>query len=283
MKFGRNYRITIELEGGEQIIIEPPLTIKFNIQRNNYATVNTMNLQIMNLGANNRSRIFQDRFDFIEKRRITVEAGYGQLTTIFHGEMFQAYSARSGEEIITTIVARDGFGDLSTSFTKATYPAGTSLKELIGNLMGDFPTLEQGTIGDFQGDFKRPVAVNGNTFTLLETYTKNNIYVDLGKVNALQGNEFIQGSVVSFNATQGLLETPRREGAFLTITTLFEPSIMIDQLINYESSVFPEYNGQYKVIGVQHDGIISEAVNGECKSTFSLLLGQELFGRYKEA
>jgi len=41
------------------------------------------------------------------------------------------------------------------------------------------------------------------------------------------------------------------------------------------------YNGQYKVIGMVHSGIISEAVGGSCTSRFNLLLGSRYFGRLK--
>ena len=282
MKFGRRYRITIELDDGQSLIIEPPLTIKFNIQRSSMATTNMMVLEIFNLSELNRSDIFQDRFNFINQKKIIVEAGYASLSTVFIGSIFQASSARVGTDIVTNIVARDGFGDTRNTFTSATFPAGFSFQDLFKQLIGDFPNLVEGKIGNIEGTFKRPVTVNGNTFEIINTYSEGRTFVDLDEINVIKGEEVIEGNIPAFNTETGLLETPRREGSYMTVTTLFEPAIIMSQLIEFNSAILPEFNGQYKVIGVHHQGTISEAVSETCKSTFNLLLGEQLYNKRYE-
>ena len=67
MKFGRNYRLTIEVEDGEAVVIEPPITVQFNVVRNTMASLNHMQLSIYNLSEETQSKIFKDRFNISQK------------------------------------------------------------------------------------------------------------------------------------------------------------------------------------------------------------------------
>lgn len=55
----------------------------------------------------------------------------------------------------------------------------------------------------------------------------------------------------------------------------------MSQVLELNSSVQKVYNGQYKVIGIKHQGIISEAVGGQLITTLNMLLGSDYFGRLK--
>lgn len=280
MKFGRNYRLTVELEDGEAVVIEPPITVEFNVMRATNASINTGTFQIYNLSETRREGIFQDRFNTLNRKKIIFEAGYDKLVTIFQGDIYQADSSRNGSNIVTSIQARDGFGDIRNSQVSETFPAGISIKEILQNLIGGFENVTQGTISEFSETLPRPVAVDGNRFALINKYSGGLAYVDLNKVNVIKNEDAVEGVLPFFNAETGLLETPTREGASLTIKTLFEPSVVMSQLIGFESNIFKKYNGQYKVIGVQHQGTISEAVGGDCSSSFQLLLEGQLFSLY---
>jgi hypothetical protein len=282
MKFGRKYRLTIQAsEGGEDIIIESPFTMKFNVQRSSFASINSASIQVNNLSLETRNLIFKDRFNYDVYRQVTLEAGYDELATIFRGNLYVANSERSGADIITNIVARDGMHDILNTNTYKTYAAGTTVKDVVEDLIGAFPNLTKGEIGVIDGDFKRGVVVNGNTFDALGTYTNNQVFVDNELVYALNGDEVVQADLLVLNAETGLLSTPRRDDAFVQIDTLFEPRITIGQLIEIQSGIEPVYDGQYKVIGVQHQGVISEAIGGNCTSTFNLLLEGQLYGTFK--
>lgn len=280
MKFGRKYRLTIEMnDGGGAIVIEPPFTLQFNIVRSTMATLNTADLTIYNLSPATRDRIYQDRFNFSTYRKVILEAGYDTLSTVFVGSIFEAYSVRQGTDIITNINSRDGGFDVVGTKTYRTIQAGATNAEVVDSLARDFPNLELAAVGQFDQSFKRPVVLNGNTYDLLKRYTGDNVYIDMQKLYALQQNEVIEGDLPVLNASTGLLETPRREDAFFIVTTLFEPRIIMGQQVRLESLILPQYNGNYKVIGVHHQGIISEAEGGSCTSRFNLLIGTQAFGR----
>lgn len=280
-KFGRRYRLTIHMtDDPEIIIIEPPFTIQFNIERGISSSQNTMLLEIYNLGEVLRNRIYQDPWTKFTNNVVILEAGYNNLSVIFTGYIQQASSVRQGSDIVTTISAFDGFLDLVNTQSSKTMAAGALNKDVIQTLIGDFKNLNLGAIGDFAGEFKRPVVLNGNTYVILKQYTNNACYVDLGKVYALQDNEVIGGDIPVIDSSTGLLQTPQRSDAYLNILTIFEPEISLSQVIQLSSEVLPLYDGQYKVIGITHSGIISEAIGGQCTSRFTLLLNNSYFGKF---
>lgn len=277
-KFGRSYRLTIDpQDGGLPITVMMPFTIEFWVQRNTLADLNRLSIDIYNLSEANRSRIFQDRFDLTRNRTLIFEAGYSTLYRIFSGRIFEASSAREGNNIVTRIECRSGQYDVATSQVFQTLqgtPANPlTLGSVFKSLIGVFPTLTLGAVGNFDQKMIRPVVLNGSTWDILKQYAPGQVYIDNNKVFVLQHAEVLaaDGNITVINDSTGLLDTPRRDDAFLTITTLLEAGINMAQLINLQSSIQKGYNGQYKVVGIQHQGMISGAVSGNCRSTFSLL------------
>lgn len=263
-------------DGGPPIIITMPLTAQFWVKRNTMSSMNYMSIDLYNLSKSLRDRIYQDRFT-PRNHTIILEGGYDTLSLMFSGDIYEANSAREGTNIITRIEARTGIYDVTTTMTFQTLDAGKTLKDVFNFLIGQFPTLERGAIGDYNEVLLRPVNLNGNTYDLLKKYSNGDVFIDNGKVYVLKRNEVVPGDIPLISVDTGLLETPRRDDAFLTITTIFEPRVTIDQSIELKSAILPVYNGTYKVCGIMHQGIISGAVNGACRSTFDLNAGNKVF------
>lgn len=271
-KFGRNFRITIDpADGGKPILITMPFTIQFWMQRNTLADLNRLSIDIYNISESNRNRIFQDRFDLTQNKTIAFEAGYSTLYQIFQGRIYEASTARDGTNLITRVEARDGLYDIASSQTFQTLQSGQTLGQVIRYLASQFPTLGIGAIGNLPQIFNRPIVLNGSTWDLLKKYSDSQVYIDSGKIYVLGDAEAVAGQVYLINDSTGLLDTPRRDEGFLTVTTLLEAGINMAQLVNVASTVQPVYNGQYKVIGINHSGTISGAVGGDCRSVLSLL------------
>ncbi|TDE17721.1 baseplate hub protein [Dyadobacter psychrotolerans] len=282
MKFGRQYRLTLEMDDGQQaIIIEPPFTLQFSVERNALASLNAATLIIYNLSEITRGRILHDRFDTTKLRTVILEVGYETLATIFVGTIRSAGSMRQGSNIITTVIADDGGFDTTNTLSFETIQAGATIGDVVKTLIGDFPNVNQGVVSGMDAKLSRPVVLDGNTWEQIKKYTKLSAFIDLNKVHVIQDNEVIIGELDVIDSSTGLLETPRREESYLSVTTLLEPRIIIGQAISLESTIAPVYNGQYKVIGASHQGIISEAIGGQCQSRFSLLMGNQLYGAYK--
>lgn len=285
-KFGRSYRLVIDpKDGGDEIVISLPLTINFTVQRDTQASLNHLDIDIYNLSESVRNRIFQDRF-VRNDRTITLEAGYDSLSQIYKGNIFYAHSWRNGTNIITSISSLDGSFDVGQKMTFQTLSAGSTIKEVLEYLVGDLTknsnTLTRGAIGDFPDVLQRPVVLNGNTYDLIKKYSQGQVFIDMGRVYVLKNNEVIPGDLPLISPETGLLDTPKRDAAYLTVNTLFEPRVTTGQEVQLQSSILPVYNGQYKVLGVNHSGMISAAVGGQCHSIFKLLTGSEIFGGYNQ-
>jgi hypothetical protein len=279
VKFGRNYRITIDpKDGGPVIVIAMPLTVQFWMKRNTMASLNYMSIDVYNLGKSIRDRLFQDRF-FVRDKTITFEGGYDSLSLMYSGNITECSSAREGTNIITRIESLVGVYDVASTLTFQTLDKGKTLKDVFNFLTGEFPTLQRGAIGDYDEVLLRPVTLNGNTYELLKKYSNGDVFIDNGKVYVLKRNEVVDADIPIIDIDTGLLETPRRDDAFLSITTLFEPRVTMKQKIELKSAIMPVYNGTYAVCGIMHQGTISEAVNGSCRSVFDLIIGNKTFKR----
>jgi hypothetical protein len=283
MKFGRSYRVTIDpADDGDAIVVTLPFTVRFWIQRNTMASLNHMTLEILNLNERVRNRVFQDRFALTRYKKVTFEGGYDELSQVFSGEIFEACSYREGVDVVTRIESLSGYFDVSKTRTFTTIDKGKTLGDVFRFLIGEFPNLEFGAVGDYKDVLRRPITMNGNTYDLLKTYSQSQVFIDNGKVFVLRQNEAVKNEVILLDASTGLLETPRRGDGTLVLTTLFEPSVDIQRQVAVKSSVMPIYNGQYLVCGINHSGIISPTVGGNCRSVFDLIAGPPFVGNFVE-
>lgn len=272
MKFDRIYRMRVILDD-QEIVIELPLSIEINVERVARSTINTATFTIYNLSERNQRLIFKDRYRFGANRKwVTFEGGYGDtLTRIFTGDIFQAYTVREGVDVKTVIECRTGYQDLGTTRIDKTFAAGITLHELIDNLIGEFTYLQKGEIGGENPTFNRPVSISGTVFDALRTYTRNTVFIDEDKVSVADVNEVSTDFATVISPDTGLLDTPLREETFLTVNTLFDPQPSLNGVVELRSETAPIYNGQYRVIGATHTGIISGAVGGSLTSKFNLL------------
>lgn len=279
VKFGKTFKLTIQMNDNpnQAIVIEPPFTIDFDINRDMEATANTGNFKIYNLSPSTRKEIFQDLFDVKSIRKIIFEAGYNnKLSTLFVGTLKTAYSSRPGANIITEINAwDDGFGSMMTYFINKTYSAGWTQKDIAKAQMKGMAAssgMEMGEVGELDTNPNpRGISLVGNGFALLNKTTNGLVFIDNNRINALRPHEVIDGLVQVIDSSTGLLGTPKRQDAKLSVDCIFEPRILVGQVIEIDSDVQPEYNGQYKVIGIHHTGTISETVAAECKTEIQLL------------
>ena len=282
-KFNRNYILTIDPKDGEPVIVvQPPFTIRFHMKRDIVASLNNISIDIYNLSLSNRRRIYQDTFNLQEKyingvnvgrSSVSLQIGYGStLYQVYSGDIFLASSVREGTDLITHIEGLSGAFDVASGNINTTLVAGTTLAQVFKALIAALPNVQYGCVGNWNMVFPRAIVLNGNAWQLIQQYSGNRGYIDNGKAYVLQDNEaLIATSLTTLDASSGLLETPRREFAFMTVTTLLEAGVTINQILNINSAVEPVYNGSYKVVGFQHAGVISGAVSGDCRTTFFLL------------
>jgi hypothetical protein len=96
----------------------------------------------------------------------------------------------------------------------------------------------------------------------------------------LSDDDAFEGVVPVIDDESGLLGVPQHEDAILKVDIIFEPRLMIGQIVDIQSRVAPMFNGQYKIYGIRHEGEISDAESGLATTTLEMLVGSQVYGRF---
>lgn len=286
-KFGRKFNLGLQTNEStrealmEFLKISMPFTVQFSITRNLMSSLNTATFTIYNLSKKNRNLIFKDRFTPIYKR-VYFEAGYSNLSLCFQGSIFSAFSERRGPDIVTIIESKDGGYDTNKASLSRTFNKGVTRKDINEAAIDSFEVLKKGNMAGVE-DYttQRATVIDSNSIQVLKK-NSSGLFIDLETVNILKDNQVFRGEVPLISTETGLLGTPKRQDSYITVDSMFEPAINIGQAVEVRSQVQKQFNGQYKVIGINHNGVISGAISGEARTKLSLLLPDQLTGKFEE-
>lgn len=281
----RIYRLTVQNvdEYGfpidkKAIIIENPISIKFSVNRTLFAEVNTLDAEIYNLKPDTYNQLFFDYFN-CEYRTVVLEGGYETtgLSTIFVGDMWTCYTHREGANVITKMHCIVGLKTLAAQ-TDVTLN-GVSRDKVLAQVSKDM-NLDLEIYSGADTKFTRPVTLRGNSMAIAQQYSGDSAFIDNRKLIILDDNDCIKGYVPLINDESGLLGVPQHENALLSVDIIFEPRIIVGQIIEINSRIHPMFNGQYKVYGIKHEGVISGAESGRATTTLEMLVGSQIYGRF---
>ena len=285
-KINRHYKLTIETSDGGTVEIADPITIEFTVTRNIAISLNKGIFKIYNLGLANRTKLFQDRFRIKDKgtgefyKKIILQAGYNQLSTIFVGNILSAFPTRQGGDIIMNIEAYDGLYGQANSITSITLNKGTKIDDVVDTISSDLLEIKKGIIASQEGVLQKATAFFGNTYNIIVDLFKDkaDVFIDNEQLFVLNSNEVFIGQIPLIKSETGLLSVPVRQQTYVEVDIVFEPRIGVAQIVELKSSVNPLFDGQYKVYGVTHDATISGAVSGDAKTKLQLYIGSALLG-----
>lgn len=291
-KFGRSYELYVQEQNSAVsllsglatpspltstddgfIKIALPFTIEFDIKRNILSSANVSSIRVLNLSENNRKKIFKPQYDYGSSKQVLLKAGYGtNVPVIFSGFIQEAWSVREFNNFVTQIDSYDGGFAFTNAISDTTFQSGTSISSVLSSLIGDLPGVSHGVIGNYPGTLSRGNAYSGATVDLLRSLSGGGFFIDNGKAHVLRDNECLDGAIQVINSQSGLLGTPKLEGGvYVVFEMLFEPRLSIGQIIQLDSITGANFNGFYKVVGVHHKGMISDAVCGDATTTVQLL------------
>ncbi len=286
------YKLTVQIGSTATAIeIESPIGMKAKIQRDTGASLNSGNIIIYNLSESRRNLIAKTRYNTAQYTIVKLSAGYNKnaLGQIFVGNILEAYSIRSGNNIETHILAQDGGFAANNAYINKTYNAGFTFRNLINEIVSTITNvktpqgiinsgIELGKIGNIQPDksFSRSVALNGNSFTILNKYFQYQTFMDNEILHMLASNDVFVGQVFLISSNTGLLGTPVIYDNALDVETIFEPQILVGQVVELESSIFKNINGQWKVQGIYHTLDIIEGGSCRAMTRLNLFLGNAI-------
>ena len=285
-KFNRQFILRIENDEGDYHEITSPLTCEFNITRHNLAATNVANFVLYNLSSVIRNSIYKYSGDVWTVRQIEFYAGYeqmngGQLPRCFKGQVLNCFSVRQGSDYRTEIEAFEMFPELILDQISENIYKNTPLSLAINRIAGSVKGLGAVTISKtYSETTKRTVSMMGCPYEILvalskgNSYTESNFYTDSNNAYFILPTELINGEnlveIVAANDT-GLLGTPRYFNEKLEVDMIFEPRIIPSQLVTVEAFDDMMFNGDYKLVGFIHAGIISGAIGGDCRTTMTLV------------
>lgn len=292
-KFGRKYRITVypvqilrnkvfsPIVGKETIQIELPFTVKMNINRNILASSNKGTFSIYNLKETKRNDLFRDFYDPLAHRRITVQAGYDEpLPIVFDGNMEFCVSVRdSGEtNFITEIQAYDWSFPLINAYTNTNFSGQVPKQRVVDQIIKDITDfgpegqkVKRGYVHQYDDSEKVSNGVfSGWSWDLLKRETENSCFIDNGEIHVVYEGEHYGNTVHEVSSDTGLLGAPKRSETYVVAETVFDPTIRVGSLVRLNSRSQKIFNGEYKVLGVQHFGTISGAVSGKMQTNITL-------------
>ena len=292
IKYDRNYVLNAQLNNRNDIQVQYPLTLEFNITRKVWSSLNSCIFRVRNLKLSSRESILHDKMDYSIQPYLRLSAGYGPAPwpQIFNGRVMQAYSFKdSGSpDFITEWQGWDFGQTVSSAFSNINLSGSTgepvTKQQVVNQLVSDMVStpdslvkntnnpsgLNIGYVSSFSGTYPRGRTLFGPTWQLLQQETQGSAFIDNGSLHVLKQYDTIGTEIQAINADTGLLAPPRRTESYLELEIMFEPSIKCGQKVSLNSQTMPVYNGTYQVLGIEHRGIISASVNGKC--TTKLLL-----------
>lgn len=279
-KFGLNYQCFIQVPGGDTITVGLPFTVEFDITKNTLTSANICQIRLYNLSERNRGLIRKNITNYGDLRLVELRAGYGKnLSRIFTGSITQAWSVREGVNFITQIECLDGGFAFTNGVTNLQFPANTTQKTVITEVMKTLPGVEVGAVGNFPGSLTRANSYTGNPATILDELTGGGFFINNNKAFALNNNEYVAtDGILRINSGTGLLGTPVLERDIVRAEMLFEPAADIGRKASVTSLTESNFNGDYKITAVKHRGMISEAVAGSATTTVEFFFTKLLEG-----
>jgi hypothetical protein len=273
MRFIRDYEIQIQNPLGETITIAPPFSVKVRIKRDTLASTNKTSVTIIDLGQTSRAKLYKDRYTFTEYWQMVIKAGYDKkLITLFQGNLYEAYSYKQGPDWYTQIEAYDGQYAIKNGFTSTTIQKGTTQENVITTIIKDFPNIIKGVIGTpGEGENKRGKVLFGETKKVIDEETNGQYFIDKETFYAVGDDEVISNEIIVLDSSL-LKTTPKRRDTFLDCDCLFFPEAEIGYFCKLESK-FEIYNGQYKIMGFEHDFLYSGAECGDTGTKLSIYAG----------
>lgn len=277
MKFGRIYSMLAEGKSGGFHTIQFPLTCKLRVSNSGTPSASHAFFEIYNLTPEVRNDLFVDPFNTSIYRQIIFSAGYvseASIPIIFQGNIYRCYSYRNGPDWITFIEALDGAfaienGDINLTIPKKSADVSSKdyAKYIFEKIVSGMPRVKLGLIGTFDLDNMRGFTMCGNPWDLLVQKIlpiNAQAYIDQEVVNIVNQRDFIVNSAdfdVISNDT-GLLDTPKKQDGIITCRMIFEPRLEIMQNVKVISIEPGSSADDFKVMRIDHTGIISGAVGG---------------------
>lgn len=230
------------------------LRIDFKIDKTNLSDPNKGTIKIYNLNADSRAAFEQ------KQSRVLLKVGYGtnpkDLVQIFVGDIRRVAHLKQGPDWITEIEGGDGEIDFTGSQIEKSFPPGTSVKSVIGDVVDQFKNLKNTATNlvGVAGEFVTGFVASGSVAGVLDNLTKK-----IGSEWSIQdeGVQIVPLGTPTFDTAvlvtpkTGLLGSPAKTLIGYQITTLLNPELKPNRLVAIKSR---DVNASFRIQFVSHAG-----------------------------
>lgn len=241
------------------------LDMQFQITKSVKREPNTAILRVFNLAPATRSRLEGPRRE--DQSTVKIRAGYRDQgdppPTLFVGEARRVYSEFDGEDIVTTIEARDGGIQYTAARLSRNYAPGTAVSVVLRDLVTQMG-IGEGNLNEFEvayalrngaSSFVDGYAVSGPIRRSLNAIVRGaglRWSIQNGALQLQRRRTALQTSSVVISPDSGMLGSPTREkkGA-VTVSTLIQPGLDPGRKFVVESRLV---TGTYEVQRVEYAG-----------------------------
>lgn len=266
-QFRRSFQLIVGDESGSLTV--DALRFTFRVDQYYRPQPDASTFSIYNLSPTSRSYLMQLTQSLLDngtpksrKPQLRLALGYnGDQSLVFLGEVLSVASYKDGVDWITRIQANDGLTDYAKSTISKTLAPGVTDKDIIGECLSVMPNTALGDIDalSYNEPLARSSVVFGRTRRVLNTVAWNqgrDWSIGDGRLNMV-GPATIppQGDPYLLAQETGMIGTPELlTNGSVEVKCLINPRIVIGSHVVVRSAYSPEYNGEYKVLGIKTEG-----------------------------
>ena len=288
-----------ELINPNFVVIRDPFTIDFNVFRFPYSeNACEADIRVYNLSEKTRFKIQKLRqlsvpFRVVELRAGVKKSDSQQLPILAKGYLLKAYSEKARTDVVTNfhIMGNSDMLTMAEAARNEFLPVLTAQGTKEDFLEAVQKNLPEGKVGKGKGaksDLKglpspdRKVTVTGELLGFVNTFVpeESKLVVDNLEAFFYKDSDFRVGGLNEpIDVDHGLMSAPIIEENRIMITMMFEPRYIMLQQVKLVSFTYPGYfeKGLFKIIGIEHTGMISGAVNGQVITKLTLLMDNGTF------
>jgi hypothetical protein len=154
-------------------------------------------------------------------------------------------------------------------------PPGSSRKDVVRMVINNYLIFEDpGVISVPAEIYERGISLIGKAMYVLSKLSLSRAYIETESINIVGDENALIGFLSVLSSETGLLGTPKKYQAFLEASVIFEPSLILSQGIELQSSIDPRWNGHYKIVSLKHSGTISGSMGSACTTTLQMRMGE---------
>jgi len=238
--------------------------IKFSVHKHVMSTATPTVIQVYNLGQDLRNALCKK-----SGIQIALFVGWAntEMTLLFTGSLLNVVTKRQGGSIVTDLLSNAAFGGMSRTVIAATFAGGMTIKSIVEILARQIPgvivdsknitinpTTKMGSVG-----FSVYGAVNEGLDKLARSYgfnwrVENKLfYANMHNQPWSSGRVLVSPDTGLVRA-EPMLAGPMQQKSGVSIHSLLNPYISPGGVVNLQTVMNPNLNGDYIVHSLSHCG-----------------------------